>query len=64
MITNETMRAVIDTNVVGSLVHLQEASRLMARNRRAPSSMFLLSSGGLVPTVRRFTLLLRPRSLG
>ena len=34
MITNETMRAVIDTNLVGSLVHLQEASRLMARNRR------------------------------
>jgi 3-oxoacyl-[acyl-carrier protein] reductase len=33
MITNETMRAVIDTNVIGSLVHLQEASRLMARNR-------------------------------
>ncbi len=33
MITNETMRAVIDTNLVGSLVHLQEASRLMARNR-------------------------------
>jgi 3-oxoacyl-[acyl-carrier protein] reductase len=34
MITNETMRAVIDTNIVGSLVHLQEASRLMTRNRR------------------------------
>jgi 3-oxoacyl-[acyl-carrier protein] reductase len=34
MITNETMRAVIDTNLTGSLVHLQEASRLMGRNRR------------------------------
>ena len=34
MITNETMRAVMDTNVIGSLGHLQEASRLMARNRR------------------------------
>lgn len=34
MITDEKMRAVIDTNLVGSLVHLQEASRLMARNRR------------------------------
>jgi 3-oxoacyl-[acyl-carrier protein] reductase len=34
MISNETMRAVIDTNLVGSLVHLQEASRLMARNQR------------------------------
>ena len=33
MITNATMRAVIDTNLVGSLLHLQEASRLMARNR-------------------------------
>ncbi|MGA2967260.1 MAG: glucose 1-dehydrogenase [Terriglobales bacterium] len=33
MISNETMRAVIDTNLVGSLVHLQEASRLMARKR-------------------------------
>jgi 3-oxoacyl-[acyl-carrier protein] reductase len=34
MITNENMRAVIDTNLVGSMVHLQEASRLMTRNRR------------------------------
>ena len=34
MITNETMRAVIDTNLIGSLVHLQEASRLMARRRQ------------------------------
>jgi 3-oxoacyl-[acyl-carrier protein] reductase len=33
MITDELMRAVIDTNVVGSLVHMQEASRLMTRNR-------------------------------
>jgi 3-oxoacyl-[acyl-carrier protein] reductase len=33
MISEETMRAVIDTNLLGSLVHLQEASRLMARNR-------------------------------
>jgi 3-oxoacyl-[acyl-carrier protein] reductase len=34
MISHEMMRAVIDTNLVGSLVHLQEAARLMARNRR------------------------------
>ncbi len=34
MISNEQMRLVIDTNLVGSLVHMQEASRLMARNRR------------------------------
>jgi 3-oxoacyl-[acyl-carrier protein] reductase len=34
MISHEMMRAVIDTNLVGSLVHLQEASRMMARNRR------------------------------
>jgi 3-oxoacyl-[acyl-carrier protein] reductase len=34
MITDENMRTVIDTNLVGSLVHLQEASRLMSRNRR------------------------------
>lgn len=33
MITDQAMRTVIDTNLVGSLVHLQEASRLMARNR-------------------------------
>ncbi len=42
MITHETMRAVIDTNLVGSLLHLQEASRLMARNRRG--SIINLSS--------------------
>ena len=34
MISHEMMRAVIDTNLFGSLVHLQEAARLMARNRR------------------------------
>jgi 3-oxoacyl-[acyl-carrier protein] reductase len=34
MISDESMRAVMDTNFSGSLVHLQEASRLMARNRR------------------------------
>jgi 3-oxoacyl-[acyl-carrier protein] reductase len=34
MIKEETMRLVIDTNLVGSIVHLQEASRLMARNRQ------------------------------
>ncbi len=34
MISHEMMRTVIDTNLVGSLVHLQEAARLMARNRR------------------------------
>ncbi len=34
MITNEIMHAVIETNLVGSLVHLQEASRLMTRNQR------------------------------
>ena len=34
MITDETMRAVIDTNLLGSLLNLQEASRLMARNRQ------------------------------
>jgi len=33
MIPAETMQAVIETNLIGSLVHLQEASRLMARNR-------------------------------
>jgi len=42
MITNETTRAVIDTNLVGSLIHLQEASRLMTRNRRG--SIINLSS--------------------
>ena len=34
MITNETIRTVIDSNLVGSLMNLQEASRLMTRNRR------------------------------
>jgi 3-oxoacyl-[acyl-carrier protein] reductase len=33
MITNETLRATIDTNLVGSILHLQEAARLMTRNR-------------------------------
>jgi 3-oxoacyl-[acyl-carrier protein] reductase len=33
MIPDTTIRTVIDTNLIGSLVHLQEASRLMARNR-------------------------------
>lgn len=34
MISDQTMRTVIDTNLIGSLMHLQEASRLMGRNRR------------------------------
>ena len=34
MISIETIRGVVDTNLVGGLMHLQEASRLMARNRR------------------------------
>jgi 3-oxoacyl-[acyl-carrier protein] reductase len=34
MISNEVMHAVIDTNLFGSLLHLQEASRLMTRNQR------------------------------
>ena len=34
MISEETIRAVMDTNLVGSFMHLQEASRLMTRNRR------------------------------
>lgn len=42
MITNETLHAVIDTNLVGSLLHLQEASRLMTRNRQG--SIINLSS--------------------
>jgi 3-oxoacyl-[acyl-carrier protein] reductase len=42
MITSETIRTVIETNVVGSLLHLQEASRLMARNRQG--SIINLSS--------------------
>jgi len=33
MISEATIRAVIDTNLVGALTHLQEASRLMSRNR-------------------------------
>jgi 3-oxoacyl-[acyl-carrier protein] reductase len=33
MIPDAKMRTVIDTNVIGSLLHMQEASRLMARNR-------------------------------
>jgi 3-oxoacyl-[acyl-carrier protein] reductase len=36
------MHAVIDTNLVGCLVHLQEASRLMTRNRQG--SIINLSS--------------------
>jgi 3-oxoacyl-[acyl-carrier protein] reductase len=42
MISDETMRAVIATNLLGSLVHLQEASRLMARSRQG--SIINLSS--------------------
>lgn len=34
MISNETLRATIDTNLVGSILHLQEAARLMTRNRQ------------------------------
>jgi 3-oxoacyl-[acyl-carrier protein] reductase len=34
MISIETIQAVISTNLVGSLVHLQEASRLMSRHLR------------------------------
>jgi len=34
MFADETIREVIDTNLVGALVHMQEASRLMSRNRR------------------------------
>jgi len=34
MITNELIRAVIDTNLVGSMLHLQEASRLMTRKQQ------------------------------
>jgi 3-oxoacyl-[acyl-carrier protein] reductase len=33
MISEAAIRAVIDTNLVGSLTHLQEASRLMGRHR-------------------------------
>jgi 3-oxoacyl-[acyl-carrier protein] reductase len=42
MIPDATMRAVLDTNVLGSLIHLQEASRLMARN--SSGSIINLSS--------------------
>jgi 3-oxoacyl-[acyl-carrier protein] reductase len=42
MITNEMIRGVIETNLVGNLLHLQEASRLMSRNRRG--SIINLSS--------------------
>jgi 3-oxoacyl-[acyl-carrier protein] reductase len=34
MISREMMHTVVDTNLMGSLVHLQEASRLMARKQR------------------------------
>lgn len=34
MIPEKTMRVVIDTNLIGSLLHLQGAARLMARNQR------------------------------
>jgi 3-oxoacyl-[acyl-carrier protein] reductase len=34
MIPEGTIRSVINTNLVGSILHLQEASRLMTRNRR------------------------------
>jgi 3-oxoacyl-[acyl-carrier protein] reductase len=33
MISETMMRAVIDTNLVGALTHLQEAARLMSRNQ-------------------------------
>ena len=33
MIPEPAIRTVIDTNLVGALVHMQEATRLMARNR-------------------------------
>jgi len=33
MIPEATIRAVIDTNLTGALIHLQEAARLMSRNR-------------------------------
>lgn len=33
MISETMIRSVIDTNLVGSLIHLQEASRLMARHK-------------------------------
>ena len=33
MISEVTLRAVIDTNLIGTLIHLQEAARLMGRNR-------------------------------
>jgi 3-oxoacyl-[acyl-carrier protein] reductase len=34
MMSGESMRSVIDTNLLGSLVHLQEASRLMGRHQK------------------------------
>ena len=42
MIPTQTIRTVLDVNIVGSLLHLQEASRLMARNRHG--SIINLSS--------------------
>jgi 3-oxoacyl-[acyl-carrier protein] reductase len=33
MISEATIRTVIDTNLIGALIHLQEAARLMGRNR-------------------------------
>jgi 3-oxoacyl-[acyl-carrier protein] reductase len=33
MISEASIRTVIDTNLIGALIHLQEASRLMGRNR-------------------------------
>ena len=42
MIAEGTMREVIDTNLVGAFAHLQEASRLMVRNRQG--SIINLSS--------------------
>jgi 3-oxoacyl-[acyl-carrier protein] reductase len=42
MIAAETMQSVINTNLLGSLIHLQEASRLMSRNKHG--SIINLSS--------------------
>ncbi len=33
MISEANMRAVLDTNLTGAIIHLQEAARLMSRNR-------------------------------
>jgi 3-oxoacyl-[acyl-carrier protein] reductase len=33
MISEASIRTVIDTNLIGALIHLQEAARLMSRNR-------------------------------